>query len=340
MMGMLRYGDKRNRPLFSPVVSLPPAGKRISSCRQSVAGVTQIRNTGSAKEPCARDVPPRKTPDIKEKKTMSFGKVLAALATVCCLAVPARAQDIVINGSTTVLPVMQKAGESFMAAHPDMHLTISGGGSGNGIKALLEKQCDVAMSSRHVKDKEMTAAKKNGVSPVTTAIAVDAIVPVVHPQNPVSNLSVAQLADIYAGKITNWKDLGGKDAKIVVISRDTSSGTFECWQELVMGKVRVAPSALMQASNGAVVQAVSKNPNAIAYVGLGYLDKSVKGLTVNNVSATAKTALSKEWPIARELYVVTDGAPKGGVKQLVDYLLAADKGQKDVLAVGYVPLSR
>ena len=202
---------------------------------------------------------------------MSFGKILAAVAAVCCLAAPAQAQDITINGSTTVLPVMQKAGESFMAAHPDMHLTISGGGSGNGIKALLEKQCDVAMSSRHVKDKEMAAAKKNGVEPVTTAIAVDAIVPVVHPENPVADLSMAQLADIYAGKITNWKEVGGKDGKIVVISRDTSSGTFECWQELVMGKTRVFPAALMQASNGAVVQAVSKNPQAIAYIGLGYL---------------------------------------------------------------------
>ncbi len=269
---------------------------------------------------------------------MSFGKILAAVAAVCCLAAPAQAQDITINGSTTVLPVMQKAGESFMAAHPDMHLTISGGGSGNGIKALLEKQCDVAMSSRHVKDKEMAAAKKNGVEPVTTAIAVDAIVPVVHPENPVADLSMAQLADIYAGKITNWKEVGGKDGKIVVISRDTSSGTFECWQELVMGKTRVFPVALMQASNGAVVQAVSKNPQAIAYIGLGYLDKSVKGLTVNKVKATPQTALSKEWPIARELYIVTNGAPAGGVKQLVDYLLAPDKGQKDVLAVGYVPL--
>ena len=139
-------------------------------------------------------------------------------------------------------------------------------------------------------------------------------------------------------KVRNWKALGGQDAPIVVISRDTSSGTFESWQELVMKKERVTPAALMQASNGTVVQAVAKNKNAIGYIGLGYLDKSVKGLTVSKVAASAKTALDGEWPIARELYIFTNGDPKGGVKKLVDYLLAADKGQKDVLAVGYVPL--
>ena len=105
-----------------------------------------------------------------------------------------------------------------------------------------------------------------------------------------------------------------------------------------MKKERVTPAALMQASNGTVVQAVAKNKNAIGYIGLGYLDKSIKGLTVGKVAASAKTALDGEWPIARELYIFTNGDPKGGVKKLVDYLLAADKGQKDVLAVGYVPL--
>lgn len=215
---------------------------------------------------------------------------------------------------------------------------ISGGGSGNGIKALGEKQCDVAMSSRDIKDKERAAAEKKGVKPVRIAVAVDAIVPVVNPENPVKDLTLEQLSSIYAGKVRNWKELGGQDAPIVVISRDTSSGTFESWQELVMKKERVTPAALMQASNGTVVQAVAKNKNAIGYIGLGYLDKSVKGLTVSKVAASAKTALDGEWPIARELYIFTNGDPKGGVKKLVDYLLAADKGQKDVLAVGYVPL--
>ena len=244
---------------------------------------------------------------------MNLAKTLVLTCAALGLSVAAHAQDIVVNGSTTVLPVMQKAAESFMAANPDIKLVISGGGSGNGIKALGEKQCDVAMSSRDIKDKERAAAEKKGVKPVRIAVAVDAIVPVVNPENPVKDLSLDQLAAIYSGKVRNW-------------------------QELVMKKERVTPAALMQASNGTVVQAVAKNKNAIGYIGLGYLDKSVKSLTVSKVAASAKTALDGEWPIARELYIFTNGDPKGGVKKLVDYLLAADKGQKDVLAVGYVPL--
>ena len=272
---------------------------------------------------------------------MFIGKKLVLALAMLSLSAPAfAAGQVVINGSTTVLPVVQKAGEAFMAAHPGVELSISGGGSGNGLKALLEKQCDIAMSSRDIKDKEVEAAKKNGVNPQRTAIAVDAIVPVVNPANPVSGLTVEQLRDIYTGKITNWKDLGGANAKIVVISRDTSSGTFECWEEMVLKKQRVSPAALMQASIGAVVQAVSKNKNAIGYIGLGYVDKSTKGLTVNKVTANAQTALSKQWPIARELFIFTNGAPAGSVKDFVDYLLDPGKGQKNVLEVGYVPLAK
>ena len=272
---------------------------------------------------------------------MTIGKLFATALTVLSLSAPAMAaQQVVINGSTTVLPVVQKAGESFMASHPDVELSISGGGSGNGIKALIEKQCDIAMSSRDIKEKEVDAAKKNGVTPNRITIAVDAIVQVVNPANPVGALSSAQLRDIYSGKVTNWKEVGGADGKIVVISRDTSSGTFECWQELIMKEERVSPAALMQASSGAVVQTISKNKNAIGYVGLGYMDKSTKGLKVNDVTASAQTALSKQWPIARELFVFTNGAPAGGAKAFVEYLLDPGKGQKDVLEVGYVPLGK
>lgn len=279
--------------------------------------------------------------DFKKRVSRYSGRLAAcALAVLCWSASAAAAQQVIINGSTTVLPVVQKAGEAFMASHPGTELSISGGGSGNGIKALIEKQCDVAMSSRDIKDKEKDAAAKNGITPLRTAIAIDAIVPVVNPANRVGALTLAQLRDIYTGKVTNWKDLGGQDAQIVAISRDTSSGTFESWEELVMNKERVSPRALMQASNGAVVQTVSKNRNAIGYVGLGYVDRSTRAVTVEGVSPSAETALSGQWPIARELYIFTNGAPEGAVKEFVEYLVAPDKGQKDVLAVGYVPLSK
>lgn len=262
-------------------------------------------------------------------------------AGLMAYAMPApAAEEIVINGSTTVLPVMQKAGEAFMAANPGISLAISGGGSGNGIKALNEGLCQVAMSSRDIKESEMEQGKKRGVNPVRAAVAVDALVPVVHPDNPVKNLSTAQLRDVYAGRITNWRELGGKDGKIVVVSRDTSSGTYETWEQIVMRKEKVAASALLQASNGAVAQTVSKNRRAIGYIGFGYLNASLKKLDVDGIEATPATALSKKWPIARELYLFTNGQPQGAVKKLLDFLLDSKKGQKAVAETGYIPLSK
>lgn len=250
------------------------------------------------------------------------------------------AEELIISGSTTVLPIMQKVGEAFMAANPDITLSISGGGSGSGIKALNDGLCQIAMSSRDIKAAEVELAGKNGIEPVRTAIAVDALIPVVHPENPVKNLSVAQLRDIYAGRITNWRAVGGEDAKIVVISRDTSSGTYETWAEIIMQKERVAPTALLQASNGTVVQTVSGNKRAIGYIGFGYLTDSLRKLNVNGIEATAETALSKVWPIARELYVFTDGKPEGAIGKLLAYMLDPQKGQKAVREVGYIPLSK
>ena len=270
--------------------------------------------------------------------------VLAGLVLVTAFfAAPssgAAQEEVIINGSTTVLPVMQKAGEAFMAANPGINLAISGGGSGNGIKALNEGLCDIAMASRDIKSSEVEQGRAKGVEPVRTAVAVDALVPVVHPENPVGNLSVEQLRGIYAGSITNWKEVGGADSAIVVISRDTSSGTYEIWADIIMKKEKVAASALMQASNGAVAQAVAKNKKAVGYIGFGYLNGSLKKVNVNGVEATPATALAREWPIARELYIFTNGQPAGAAKRLVDFLLDPQKGQKAVSEVGYIPLQK
>ena len=273
---------------------------------------------------------------------MKIMRFLAAILAGLVLAAPALAAkvELVINGSTTVLPVMQKAGEDFMAVNPDVTIALSGGGSGNGIKALTDGLCQIAMSSRDMKANETELAKNKGVNPVRIPVAVDALVPIAHPSNNVAQISIAQLRDIYAGKITNWKEVGGADKKIAVISRDTSSGTYETWDEKIMHKEKVAPSALLQASNGAVVQAVSKNPNAVGYIGFGYLDKSVKDLSIGTLKATPANALSGQWPIARELYVFTNGEPKDAVKTLIAYLLDPQKGQKAVLEVGFIPLPK
>ncbi len=247
------------------------------------------------------------------------------------------AGNISINGSTTVLPIAQKVAEAFMKENPDAKISISGGGSGNGIKALIDKTTDIADSSRAIQPKEMDQAKEKGSNPVEFIVAFDCIVPVVHPTNPLHNITLDQLKAIYKGDVKNWKEIGGADKPIVIISRDTSSGTYEVWEEKVMKKERVYPGALLQASNGAVVQAVSSNPNAIGYIGLGYIDKSVKGLSANGIIGSKTTTLDKTYPISRPLYMYTPVPPAGEVKAFLNYVVS-DKGQKLVEEDGFIPL--
>lgn len=267
------------------------------------------------------------------KKTV-FAIVALVMMSGMCFA----GSSIVIKGSTTVLPIAQGTLEAFMKKNPDVQISLSGGGSGEGIKALIDKTTDIATSSREIKKEEIELAKTKNVNPVANVVANDAIVPVVHPKNKVKNLSIDQLSQIYQGKITNWKEVGGDDLKIVVISRDSSSGTFESWDHFVMKKAKVAPQAQMLASSGAVVTAVAKNHYAIAYVGIGYVNKSVKALQVNGVTATTQTALSKEYPMSRELYMYTDGDATGDVAKYIAFVKSAE-GQKIVVKEGFVPLT-
>lgn len=250
----------------------------------------------------------------------------------------AYAENIVIKGSTTVLPIAQAELDAYMKANPGVNISLSGGGSGEGIKALTDKTTDIASSSREIKTKEIEQAKAKGVNPVGTIVAYDGIVPIVNPKNKVNNLTIDQLSQIYQGKITNWKDVGGEDLKIVVISRDSSSGTFEAWGEMVLNKAKVSPRAQLQASNGAIIQAVSKNRYTIGYVGLGYLNKYVKALTVNGVKASLETCISKEYPVSRPLYMYTSGEPKGEAAKFIKYILSP-AGQKIVVKEGFVPLT-
>lgn len=248
------------------------------------------------------------------------------------------AGTLVIKGSTTVLPIAQKVAEAYMKQNPDVKISISGGGSGNGMKALIDGSTDIADSSRFIKPKEVSLAVGKGVYPVPFAVAYDCIVPVVHPSNPVTNITMDQLKAIYKGEIKNWKEVGGPDRPIVVISRDTSSGTYEVWHKKVMKKERVFPGALLQASNGAVAQAVSKNKNAIGYISLGYLDKGIKVLMVNQITGSEETTLNGTYPVSRPLYMFTKGWPKGDTLNFINFVLNPEKGQKYVRDAKYVPL--
>ncbi len=264
--------------------------------------------------------------------------VVAALMMFIMVGKPAFAADnLIIKGSTTVLPIAQAAVDAYMKINRGVQISLSGGGSGDGIKALIDGSTDIANSSREIKKEEIEFAKSKGVKPAATVIAHDALTPVVNQKNKVKDLSTDQLSQIYQGNITNWKEVGGDDLPIVVISRDSSSGTFESWAEFVMKKAKVTPRAQMLASSGAVYTAVSKNKNAIAYIGIGYVKKGVKALTVNGVPATQETTLSKKYPLSRELYMFTNGEPKGEAARFITFVRSAE-GQKIVSQEGFVSL--
>jgi phosphate transport system substrate-binding protein len=248
------------------------------------------------------------------------------------------AGKLVIKGSTTVLPIAQKVAEAYMKEHPETKISISGGGSGNGIKAIIDGSTDIANSSRFIKNKEIKLAMKKGVYPVPFRVAYDCIIPIIHPSNTVNDLTLDQLKKIYQGKVTNWKDVGGPDRRISVVSRDTSSGTYEVWEKKVMNKERVFPGALLQASNGAVAQVVSKNKNAIGYIGIGYMENTVRAIKVNGIEGSITTTLNGTFPISRPLFMFTQSWPTGETINFLNFLLHPEKGQKLVSQAGYVPL--
>jgi phosphate transport system substrate-binding protein len=263
---------------------------------------------------------------------------LFALVLSIIFSTTAFSETLVIKGSTTVLPITQKVAEAYMKEFPNVNISISGGGSGNGIKAIIDGTTDIANSSRFIKDSEVKQAIDNGAYPVPFSVAYDCIVPVVHPSNPVNDLTLDQLQAIYMGKVKNWKEVGGDDHPVVVISRDTSSGTYEVWEEKVLKKERVFPGALLQASSGAVVQGVANNKNGIGYIGIGYLTDTVKAVSVNGIVGSEETTLSGAFPVSRPLFIFTRGWPEGTTVHFINYLLNPEKGQKMVKEAGFVPL--
>ncbi len=247
------------------------------------------------------------------------------------------AGELIIKGSTTVLPIAQKAAEAYMAENPGVKISLSGGGSGNGIKAIIDGTADIGNASRFIKQKEVSLAGTKDVYPVPFRIALDAIVPIVNGKNTVAGLTRGQLKDIYLGKIKDWKEVGGTPGKIVVVSRDSSSGTFGVWKELIMGKERVIPSALTVPSNGGIVQAITTTPGAIGYVGLGYLTGEIKAVKVDGIEGSEENTLNGSFPISRGLFMFTKGWPEGETMDFISFILSR-KGQDLVKEAGSIPL--
>jgi phosphate transport system substrate-binding protein len=264
--------------------------------------------------------------------------ILSTLAVMLAVApVFAEKKTLVLEGSTTVLPIAQAAAESFMNNNPDADIKVRGGGSGVGITSLLAKTCDIADASRSIKDAELKEAASKGVNPKANVIAMDGIAVIVNPSNTVKELTKQQVADIFTGKISDWSQVGGTAGQIVVVSRDSSSGTFEAFGALALGGSKVRQDALMQASNQAVATTVSTTAGAIGYVGVGYISESIKALSIGGIMPSAKTVLSAKYPYSRPLFMYTNGAPKGLAKDFIDFVLSKD-GQKIVDEQGFVGL--
>jgi len=247
---------------------------------------------------------------------------------------------IIIDGSTTVGPIAKAFAEYFMSIDKSINVTVSESGSGNGAKSLLNGTCDIADMSRFMKSKEFKAAVTRGIYPVAHVVALDGLPIIVHPSNPVQNLTVKQIREIFLGKITNWKKLGGPDMKIVIISRDTNSGTFETFHKLVMKKKKIGKKCEYVGSNGAVKARIQNTAGAIGYAGLGFVDKTVKALRVNGIYPTRKTVSLGTYPIARPLFMFTNGYPKMGspVYKFVTIHLSK-KGQEIISGIGFIPVT-
>lgn len=258
-------------------------------------------------------------------------------------------KTLVIEGSDTLLPLAQKWAEEFKKKNPEVTITVSGGGSGQGIKSLINGTAIIADASRAAEDKEKQQAKDKGFELTETAVARDGITIIVNPANPVKSLTLAQLKDIYTGKTNNWKEVGGSDLKITTSGRDSASGTYKYFQEDVLGKnEKYRADMASTPSNNAIANNVTQQKGGIGYIGVAYATEFTKAGKVREVPVafkagaeavlpTAENILSDKYPISRALYNYTRNAPSGIAKEYLDYVTGAD-GQKIVTGQGYVTL--
>ena len=246
-----------------------------------------------------------------------------------------------IKGSDTVLPVSQETAEIFMNTHPEQRVTVTGGGTGVGISALMDHTTDIAMASRPIKFSEKMKLKAAGQEVKEVIIAYDALAIIVHPDNPVSRLTRQQLEGIFRGKIVNWKQVGGPDMKIIVYSRETSSGTYEFFKESVLKNKNYMSGSLSMPATGAVIQSVSQTKGAIGYVGLAYLSDRVKPIAVSYdegkhyVLPTMENGTKRQYPVVRPLYYYYNVSDKAKVSPFIEYVLSP-AGQNIIKKGGYI----
>ena len=263
------------------------------------------------------------------------------LSTVILIVASLGIQAQRIKGSDTMLPLSQKAAEEYMKVNTSSTVTVTGGGSGVGISALLEGTTELAQLSRKIKFDERTKLKEKGKTVKEIAVAYDALAVITHTSNNVTNLTREQLEDIFTGKIKNWKEVGGADMVIVPYARETSSGTYEFFKESVLKNKNYMSGIMSMPATGAIIQSISQTRGAIGYVGMAYLNKDVKALNVSYdqgktfVAPTIANAKNETYPIVRPLYFYYDTTAESKVKSFLDFILS-DKGQKIVSEIGFI----
>jgi len=253
------------------------------------------------------------------------------------------------KGSDTIVNLALAWAEKYQGDHPDVRISVTGGGSGTGIASLINGTVDIANASRQIKQEEIDQAKSNGIDPVEHIIARDAIAVIVNPENPVNELTLKQISDIYSGKIVNWKEVGGEDRPIVRLSRETNSGTHVYFLETVLrlsskeDKTLFSMDTLLLPSSEGIIAEVRQNPNAIGYDGLGYVPKDLKMIAIAKeqgdkyVLPSIPTVNDKSYPIARDLYMYTNGQPKDLLKEYLDWIMSTE-AQQIVADLGFVPV--
>lgn len=253
-------------------------------------------------------------------------------------------KSVTIKGSDTMVHLMSTLAEAFMKKNPEIQVSVTGGGSGTGIAALINGTTDVCASSRDMQQKEKDLAKEKNINPVEKTIAFDGIAIVVHPDNPIKDITMEQLKKIYTGAYKNWKELGGPDQPITTLSRESNSGTYVFFQEHVLNKENYAPTVKLMPASSSIVQTVSADKWSIGYVGLGYTKEgNIKVVPVKKDDAsvaiipTHETILNKTYSIARPLYLYFNGEPANNNKVLLDFAMSPD-GQKIVEETGYITL--
>ncbi|MBN2554711.1 MAG: PstS family phosphate ABC transporter substrate-binding protein [Anaerolineales bacterium] len=258
--------------------------------------------------------------------------------------------EIENKGSDTIVNLALAWAESYQEIAPEIRISVTGGGSGTGIAALINGTVDIANASRRIKPEEFEAAVANGIEPMEYIIARDAIAIVVHRDNPVNELSLQQISDIYSGAITNWQQIGGEDRPIVLLSRETNSGTHIFFLEEVLrlgevdNRTLFSPATLLLPSSEGISAEIRQNPNAIGYDGLGYVTEDMKIIAVSvddsspYILPNSTTVLDNTYPIARDLYMYTAGVPADEIADYIRWILSED-AQSIVSELGFVPVS-